>query len=108
MCNLGSSQIELVVKNQPASAGDARDVGSISGLERSPGGGHGNSLQKSCLQNPTDRGAWWATVHRVAQSQKRLKRLTTHTHTHTHTQLYNYTLVLKLLDQRKEKQIPNK
>ena len=54
MFNLGSSQIELVVKNPPASAGDARDVGLISGLERSPGGGHGNPLQYSCLENPIE------------------------------------------------------
>ena len=55
----------LRVKNLPATAGDP---GSIPGLERSPGGGHGNPLQYSCLENPTDRGAWWATVHGVAKS----------------------------------------
>ena len=43
-------------------------MGSIPGLGRSPGGGHGNQLQYSCLENPIDRGAWWATVHRVAES----------------------------------------
>ena len=48
----------LVVKNMPASAGDIRDVGSIPGLGRSPGGGHGNLLQYSCLENPMDKGAW--------------------------------------------------
>ena len=58
----------LVVKNLPANAGDTRDVGLIPGLRRSPGGGHGNPLQFSCLENPMDRGAWWATVHRVANS----------------------------------------
>ena len=47
-----------VVKNLPANAGDARDVGSISGLGRSPGGGNDNPLQYSCLGNPMDRGAW--------------------------------------------------
>ena len=47
----------LVVKNLPANAGDKRDVGSIPGSGRSPGGGHGNSLQYSCLENPRDRGA---------------------------------------------------
>ena len=52
-----------MVKNLPANAGDVRDLGSISGLGRSPGGGHGNPLQYSCLENPIDRGAWWATVH---------------------------------------------
>ena len=52
------------VKNPPASAGDIRDVGSIPGLGRSSGEGHGNPLQYSCLKNPTDIGAWWATAHR--------------------------------------------
>ena len=52
--------------NLPASAGD---VSSIPGLGRSPGGGHGNPLQHSCLENPTDRGAWRAIVHEVAKSQ---------------------------------------
>ena len=54
---------------------DLRDFGSIPGSGRSPGGGHSNSLQYSCLENPMDRGAWWATVHRVAESQTRLKQL---------------------------------
>ena len=49
------------------SAGGVRDVGLIPGSERSPGGEHGNPLQYSCLGNPMDRGAWWATVHRVAK-----------------------------------------
>ena len=62
------------VKNQPANA-DVRDAGSIPGLGRSPAGGHSNPLQYSCLENPMDRGAWQATVHRVAQSWTRLKRL---------------------------------
>ena len=53
-----------VVKIPPANAGD---VGSIPGWGRSPGGGHGNPLQYSCMENPMDRGAWWATVHRVAK-----------------------------------------
>ena len=57
-----------MVKNLPANAGDVRDTGSIPGLERSPGGGHDNPFQYSCLENPMDRGAWWATVHRVAES----------------------------------------
>ena len=58
-----------VVKNLPAGAGDTRDVGSIPGLGRSPGAGNGNPPHYSCLENPMDRGAWWATVHRVAKSQ---------------------------------------
>ena len=52
-----------MVKNLPANAGDIRDMGSIPGLGRSPGEGHGNPLQYSCLENPMDRGAWWVTVH---------------------------------------------
>ena len=63
----------VLVKNLPACVGDVRDAGSIPGSERSPGGGNGNPLQYSCLGNPMDRGAWWATVHRVAKSQTRLK-----------------------------------
>ena len=57
-----------VVKSPPANAGDLRDVGSISGLGRSPGGGHGSPLQCSCQENPMNRGAWWATVHGVAMT----------------------------------------
>ena len=55
-------------KNPPASAGDIRDTGPITGLGRSPGGGQGNPLQYSCLENPMDGGAWRATVHGVAKS----------------------------------------
>ena len=62
-----ASQMALVVKNLPAYTGDIRDLGSIPGLRRSPGGGHGNSLQCSCLENPIDRGAWWAIGHRVTE-----------------------------------------
>ena len=58
-----------MVKNLPASEGDVGDAGSIPGSGRSPGGGNGNPLQHSCLENPTDRGAWQVIVHRVAQSQ---------------------------------------
>ena len=58
-----------MVKNPPANAGDARDVSSIPGQGRSPEEGNGNPLQYSCLENPIDRGAWWATVHGVAKSQ---------------------------------------
>ena len=57
-----------MVKNLPANAGDARDMGSIPGSERSPGIGNGNLLQCSCLENSMDRGAWQATVHRVVKS----------------------------------------
>ena len=68
-----ASQGALVVKNLPAIAGDVRDAGSIPRSGRSPGGGHGNPLQCSCLENPMDRGAWWATVHRVAKNRTELK-----------------------------------
>ena len=59
----------LVVKNPPANAGDIRDMGSIPGLGRSPGGRHGNPLQYSCLKNPMDSEAWWAMANRVTNSQ---------------------------------------
>ena len=61
-----------MVKNLPANSGDRRDTGSIPGLGRSPGGGNGNPLQYSCLENPMDRGGWWATFHGVAKSRIRL------------------------------------
>ena len=62
----------LVVKNLPATAGNARDMGLIPGSGRSPGEGNGNPLQYSCLENPMDREAWQATVHGVAKSQIKL------------------------------------
>ena len=68
LCFLEAPHVALVVKNLPASVGDVRDPGSVPGSGRSPGGGHGNSLQYSCLENPMDRGAWWATVHGVAKN----------------------------------------
>ena len=57
---------DSVVKNLSTYAGDIRDVGSIPASGRSTGRGHGNPLQYSCLENPMDRGTWWATVHGVA------------------------------------------
>ena len=63
-----ASQVVLGVKNLAAKAGNIRDMGSIPGLGRSPGEGNGNPLQYSCLENPKDREAWQATVHRVAKS----------------------------------------
>ena len=62
----------VVVKNPPANAGGVKDMNSIPGLERSPGGGNGNPLQYSYLENPMDRGVWQAMVHRIAKSQIRL------------------------------------
>ena len=64
-----------MVKNLPASGGDERDVGWIPRSGRSPGEGHGNPSQYSCLENPMDRGAWWTTVHGVSSSWTQLKRL---------------------------------
>ena len=69
----------LNCKASTSNAGAAGDVGSIPGSGRSPGRGHGNPLQYCCLENPMDRGAWQATVHRVAKSQARLKQLSTNT-----------------------------
>ena len=60
-----SSQVALMVKNLPANAGDIKYVGLVPGLGRFSGGWHGNSLQHSCLENPMDKGDWWATVHGV-------------------------------------------
>ena len=68
----------LAVKDLPANAGGASDVDSIPGLRGSPGGGHGTSLQCSCLENPMGRGAWRATVHGVAKSWTQLKQLSIH------------------------------
>ena len=67
-----ASQVVLVVKNPPANARDKRDVGSILGLGRAPGQGHGNPLQYSGLENSIDSRAWWATVHGITKSQTQL------------------------------------
>ena len=72
-----ASQVALVVKSPLAIAGDIRDRGLSPRSGRSPGGGHGNPLQYSCLENPVDRGACWAIVHGVTKSLTRLKRLGT-------------------------------
>ena len=70
-----ASQVVLAVENTPANAGNIRDSAWIPVSGRAPGGGHGNPLQYSnllqysCLENPMDGGAWWATVHRVANNQ---------------------------------------
>ena len=75
----GASHVVLVVKNPSAGAGDIRVSGSIPGWRRSPGGGHSNPLQYSCLENSIDRGAWRATVHRVTKSWTLLYEATQHT-----------------------------
>ena len=74
----GASQVVPVVKNLPAKARDPRDMGLIPGLGRSPEGEHGSPLQISWLENPMNRGAWQATVHRITKSQTRLKQLSMH------------------------------
>ena len=81
-----------MVKNLPDNAGGIRDVGSIQGLERSPGGGHGSPLQYSCLENPMDRGAWWAMVCRVTKGWKHLNM---HAYTHTQDTMAGMNSVLK-------------
>ena len=72
------SQVVLVVKKPSVNIGAVRNAGLIPGSGRSPGGGHHNPLQYSCLENPMDRRAWWAAVHRVAKNQTWLKRLSMH------------------------------
>ena len=66
--HLWASRVVLEVKSSPANAGDIRDVGLVPELGRSPGGGRGNLLQYSCLENPMDRGAWQAIVHGVTKN----------------------------------------
>ena len=74
-----ASQVAQVVKNPPVNAGDLGDSSSIPGSGRFPGGGRGNLLQYSCLENPLDRGAQrWTMAHRVTKSQTQLKQLNTH------------------------------
>ena len=79
LLNICKQMVALVVKNLPSNAGYVRDKSLIPELGRSSGAGHGNPLQYSCLENPTDKGAWWATVHRVAKSQTQLKQFSMYT-----------------------------
>ena len=85
-----ASQVQLAVKNSPTDIGEPGDTGLISGLGRVPGGGNGNPLQYSCLENPRDRGAWGvgvvgASVHGVAKGWTRHTDAHLHTSTPTHT-----------------------
>ena len=82
-----------MVKNLPASAGDARDVGSIPGLVRSPGVGNGNLLQYSCLENSMDRGVWWATYSPWGHKESDATSDLAHAHTHTKRDDYTWLLV---------------
>ena len=91
-----ASQVALVVKNPPANAGDVRDMGLIPGSGRSPGGGNGNPLQYSSLENPMDRGAWWAMVHRVTKRPDRSNLAEHSTHTYVYVHLTHFAVHLKL------------
>ena len=75
------SQVALMRKNPPAKAGDGRGMGLIPGSGRSPGGGRGSPLQDSCLEDPMDRGGWWAAVHGGTESRTQLRQLSTRAHT---------------------------
>ena len=92
-----ASHVVLVVKNPPPNARDVRDAVSIPGSGSSPGGGHGNLPQYSCLENPMDRGAWRATVYEVMKSQTWLKWLSTHT-THVSNMRNVYLKVLSWVE----------
>ena len=81
-----ASRVALEIKNLPADAGDIRDAGFISGSGRSTGKGHDGPFQYSCLENPKDKEARQATVHRVAKSQTRLKQLGMHACTSNSTE----------------------
>ena len=79
---------DSVVKNMPANGGD---VGLIPRLGRSPGEGNRNPLQDSCLENPMDKGAWWATVHGVAKSRTRLSNFTFHVYNNVYDEFNRLT-----------------
>ena len=97
-----ASQVALVVKCPPASAGDIRDLGSIPGLGRSPGGRHVNPLQDSCLENCISREAWWAIVLGVAKSLTWLKQISTHAHIYMFIFLFEVHALEKMWDELKE------
>ena len=92
LCSWGPSQGALLVENPPASAGHMRDAGLIPGSRRSPGGGHGNPLQYSCLESPMDRGAWRAAVHKVAKSRTWLESHMTETTERARSMVVNCTV----------------
>ena len=90
----GASKVVLVVKNPTANEGDLRDAGSIPGSGRSPGEWNGNPLQYSSLENPMDRGAWWATVCGITKSRT---QLSVHTHAKTCKVPFNCNLIAQLV-----------
>jgi len=96
-----ASQVALVIKNMSVNAGGIRDVGSIPGLGRSPGGRNGTWLQYFCLENPMDRRAWKATVRRIAESRTWLKRLNTYTNTYLEVRNDKTTMIEHRMSVRK-------
>jgi len=90
--------VALVVKNPPANTEDIRDTDLVPGSQRFPGGGHGNPFPYSCLGDPMDREAWWATVHVVTKDSEMLKQLSMYTLTSWRSLSFIlYTLVVTLL-----------
>ena len=90
-----ASQVALVVKNLPATAGDIRDMGSSPGSGRCPGGGHGNPLQCSCLENPVDRGAWQAMVHGVAKKSDMTQLLNNKMYVCVYINIYIFIFIFR-------------
>ena len=90
----GSSGLLQIGSVTKESACNAEDLGLIPGSEISPGKWNGNPLQYSCLEDPMNRGAWWATIHGVANSQTQLSDFHTHIHTHTHTHTHTHRVVI--------------
>ena len=84
------------ISKEPAASAEDKDSGLISGSGRFPGRAHGNSFLYSCLENPMDRGAWWAKVHRVRKSQTWLKKLSRDTHSMIYMQTYHMNSVVLL------------
>ena len=102
------SQVGIVVKNPLANSGDIRDMSSILGLGRSPGKRHSNPLQYSCLENPTDKGVWWATVHSVEKRNDWSDLACVWAHTHTYIKLNHFAVHLKLTQCWKSTLLQNK
>ena len=98
--------IAFISHEVKASTCNAGDLGSIPGSGRSPGEGNGNPLQYSCLENPMDGGAWWATVHWVAKSRTRLSDFT-HSLTHSHASKVMLKILQASLQQYKKHELPD-
>ena len=90
---MGFPGVSVIKKNLPTNARDIRDAGSVPGVGGIPGGGHGNPLQYSCLENPMDRGAQQAIVNGATKSWTLSDKAYTHTYTHTHTHTHAHTVV---------------